>query len=124
MTKEILKKALWRGRRFALTAKKITAVTGLRDREIQILADELRRDNVPVLAACDKRPFGYFIAETADEIDAYISNITARRDSLSVSINTARKLKAAFQAKDNGPLFEEGDEIPPINIGDTISVPD
>lgn len=65
------------GRENARTARQLAEMTGCDARAITIQIEKERREGAPICAACGERP-GYFIAETAEELQAYCDQLKSR----------------------------------------------
>lgn len=62
----------------ATTARELAAWLGWSEREVTRQIERERRAGAPICATCDNRKPGYFIAASADEIDAYLGRLAHR----------------------------------------------
>lgn len=81
-----------KGRQRAISAKQLSRLTGLSDREVRAVVADLRREEYPIASAVNK-PYGFFIPETLDEARECQSHIYARMREIGI---TARALDRAF----------------------------
>ena len=66
------------GRGSAITAKRLTKISGYKDaRSLQMDVHRMRLAGIPVLSATDE-PCGYFMPETPEEAGRFIASMTSR----------------------------------------------
>lgn len=98
---------LYIGKRHARTGRELAAVLHCPIRDISELVEKERRTGTPILASCDSRCPGYYLAETSEEVRNYCKGLHKRageiyktRDAL---LKTADRM-AAEEAAEAGRL--------------------
>jgi len=66
------------GRENARTGKELARNAGINPRDVTILIERARRAGTPIVASCDAEQPGYYIAETAAEVESYCSSLHRR----------------------------------------------
>lgn len=79
------------GRDNARTAREIADWIGCKPREVTRLIERARLDGAPVCATCDANRPGYYLAQDAEELAAYLHRFRHRR-------RTIAKTEAALMA--------------------------
>lgn len=90
------------GRENARTAKYLAAMLGCDVREISAAIERERRQGQPIIASCDNKQPGYYLAESAEEIKKYCGRLHHRAGEIyktrSALLETAEKLSTKQEA--------------------------
>ncbi len=100
------------GRRNALRIDELQKLTGINNRELRASISELRKQGILILSSCAKRPYGYYLAETPEEVREGVADLISRARDLSETIRGIQKgaessFNCHLQIEDNNFLFQE-----------------
>ena len=93
---------LFIGKKHARTGKELAAVLHCDVRDITADIERERRQGKPIIASCDPVNPGYYLAETAEELQQYCSKLRHRAGEIhktrSALLETAQTLPAEQEA--------------------------
>ena len=100
---------LHKGRGNPIPRAELVRQVGWDDRIVRTLIAELREEELVPIVGANTAPFGYFLAQTPDELDQAIDTCYSYIASFRKDIEAFNKVKAAMQT-DQMSLFEVGKE--------------
>lgn len=109
-TIEIIKSSICKGEAAAISSRTLQAIAGINERELRKIIETLRRQGC-VIASSSK---GYYIPQTLDELDRFITKETKRAKSVLFTLKAANcyraelALKAEFMPDD---ILYEGEGV-------------
>ena len=74
----MISELLFNGRENAITGRELARFLQCSMRDISKSIERERRAGVPIIASCDPENPGYYLAETAEELQAYCRKLDAR----------------------------------------------
>lgn len=93
---------LFKGKEHARTGQELAAALGCSVRDISAKVEKERRQGQPIIASCDPEQPGYFLAETAEELQQYCNRLHHRAG----EIHKTRR--ALLEAANDLPAEQEG----------------
>ena len=98
----MIKDYLSTGREHARTARELAAALLCSVRDISAGIEKERRQGQPIIATCDPKQPGYYLAETAEEIQKYCNTLHHRAGEIyktrSALLETAKNLPPKREA--------------------------
>lgn len=79
------------GRRNAIKIDDLEKLTGINNRELRATISELRKDGVLILSSCTAKPYGYYLAETPEEVREGVADLISRAQDLQETIKGIRR---------------------------------
>lgn len=99
----MIKDYLFKGKENARTAKALAAVLKCDLRDISAKVEKERRQGQPIIASCDPERPGYYLAETAEELQEYCNSLHHRAGEIyktrSALLKTAETMPAKQEAQ-------------------------
>ena len=77
------------GRENAVTARELASLLDMTGRDISRQVERLRAEGVPVCASCDSARPGYYLSESPEDLERYISSLDRR-------LRAVRRTRAAL----------------------------
>jgi len=81
-----------RGRQAAVQADRLAEMFGMDDRKLRMTIKHLVEDHAILIGSSTVAPYGYYVPETAEEVDAVVGQLYHRLASIAVRIARIKRI--------------------------------